>query len=110
MAQLRLDHRKFADADTEIVVVGPEDAESFEKYWEKEDLPFVGLPDSQHTVLDLYGQEVKLLKLGRLPAQVLIDKSGVLHFVHYGRSMSDIPSNSDVLKLVETLDHDQTAV
>jgi peroxiredoxin len=104
MAQLRLDHRKFVDADTEIVVVGPENARSFRKYWEKEDLPFVGLPDPKHTLLKLYGQEVKLLKLGRLPAQMLIDKSGMLRFVHHGRSMSDIPSNSDVLELVEAME------
>jgi peroxiredoxin Q/BCP len=50
----------------------------------------------------LYGQEVKLFKLGRLPAQMLIDKSGKVRFVHYGHSMSDIPPNEEILKLIET--------
>jgi peroxiredoxin Q/BCP len=31
-------------------------------------LPFIGLPDPGHRVLKLYGQEMKLFKLGRLPA------------------------------------------
>ena len=50
-------------------------------------------------MLKLYGQEVNLFKLGRMPAQVLIDKAGVARFVHYGHSMSDIPKNQDVLAL-----------
>jgi peroxiredoxin Q/BCP len=49
----------------------------------------------------LYGQEVKLLKLGRLPAVMLIDRSGRIRFVHYGHSMADIPSNQEILSLIE---------
>jgi peroxiredoxin Q/BCP len=100
MAQLRQDHQRFLKLDTEIVVIGPEDAESFQKYWKKEDLPFVGLPDPKHKILKLYGQEVKLFKLGRMPAQMLIDKSGMLRYVHYGHSMADIPLNEDIMDLI----------
>ncbi len=100
MAQLRRDYQRFVDLDTEIVVVGPEDAGSFRKYWEKESLPFVGLPDPSHTVLKLYGQEVKIFKLGRMPAQMLIDRSGMLRYVHYGHSMADIPLNEEILDLI----------
>jgi peroxiredoxin Q/BCP len=99
MAQLRHDYSQFVDRDIEVAVVGPEDARAFGEYWQKESLPFVGLPDAQHSVLKLYGQEVNLFKLGRMPAQVLIDKAGVARFVHYGHSMSDIPENAEVLAL-----------
>ena len=102
MAQLRRDYEKFAKLDTEILVAGPENAEAFKKYWEKENLQFVGLPDPEHRVLKLYGQEVKLFKLGRLPAQVIIDKSGRVRYVHYGHSMMDIPENKELLELLET--------
>ena len=101
MAQLRRDYEQFVKLDTEIIVAGPEKAEVFRDYWAKEDLPFIGLPDPEHRILKLYGQEVKLFKLGRLPAQVLIDKSGKVRFVHYGHSMSDIPENKELLDLVE---------
>ena len=57
MAQLRLDHQQFVDRDTEILVLGPEGANAFQAYWEKETLPFVGLPDPSRTVLDRYGQQ-----------------------------------------------------
>jgi len=99
MAQLRQDYPQFVARDIEVVVVGPEDARAFAAYWQKESLPFIGLPDPTHSVLKLYGQEVNLFKLGRMPAQVLIDKAGVARFVHYGHSMSDIPKNEEMLAL-----------
>jgi len=83
MAQLRHEYQKFVERDVEVVVVGPEDERAFAEYWRKESLPFVGLPDPSHSVLKLYGQQVKLFKLGRMPAQVLIDKAGVARFVHF---------------------------
>jgi peroxiredoxin len=101
MAQLRQDYEKFVKLDTEILVAGPENAEAFRDYWAKEKLPFIGLPDPEHKVLKLYGQEVKIFKLGRMPAQVMIDKSGKVRFVHYGHSMSDIPENKELLELIE---------
>ena len=101
MAQLRRDYQRFVKLDTEIIVAGPEKPEAFREYWAKENLPFIGLPDPEHKVLKLYGQEVKLFKLGRLPAQMLIDKSGKVRFVHYGHSMSDIPSNQEIIELIE---------
>jgi peroxiredoxin len=99
MAQLRQDYSQFAARDIEIIVVGPENAGSFASYWEKESLPFIGLPDPKAGVLKLYGQEVNLFKLGRMPAQVLIDKAGIARYVHYGHSMSDIPQNKEILAL-----------
>ncbi len=101
MAQLRQDYQRFLKLDTEIVVIGPEGAESFRNYWKKEDLPFIGLPDPKHKILKLYGQEVKLFKLGRMPAQMLIDKFGMLRYVHYGHSMADIPLNEDIMNLIK---------
>ncbi len=101
MAQLRHDYSQFAERETEVVVVGPENANGFAAYWQKESLPFIGLPDPKASVLKLYGQEVNLFKLGRMPAQVLIDKTGTARFAHYGHSMSDIPSNQEILSLVD---------
>jgi peroxiredoxin len=100
MAQLRQDYRQFVELAAEVVVVGPDDRRAFKTYWEKERLPFVGLPDPKASVLRLYGQEVNLFKLGRMPAQVLIDKHGVARFVHYGHSMMDIPPNEELLELL----------
>ncbi len=103
MAQLRQDYDQFVSCDVAVVVVGPEDSKGFTAYWQKESLPFIGLSDPKASVLKLYGQEVNLFKLGRMPAQVLIDKAGVARFVHYGHSMSDIPSNQEILAMADEI-------
>jgi len=68
MAQLRRDYEQFVARDAKVVVIGPEDPKAFRDYWQKENLPFVGLADPTHAVANHYGQEVSLLKLGRMPA------------------------------------------
>lgn len=88
---------------TQVVVAGPEDAKSFSAYFKMHDLPFIGLPDPKASVLKLYGQEVNLFKLGRMPVQVIVDKAGVIRYVHYGQSMSDIPANGEILALLDQL-------
>jgi peroxiredoxin len=103
MMQLRQDYEKFKAEKTTILVVGPEDDQAFARYWQKNNLPFIGLPDPKHSVLKLYGQEVKIFKFGRMPAMVIIDQQGVARFVHYGHSMSDIPENGAVLAMLGSL-------
>ena len=103
MAQLRQDFAEFTDRHTAIVVVGPEKPDAFGRYWAENRLPFVGLPDPEHTVLKLYGQEIKLFKFGRMPAQVLVDRSGMARFIHYGHDMTDIPKTSQNLEMIDAL-------
>ena len=103
MAQLRQDFSEFQNRQAEILVAGPENASVFEDYFQDNNLPFIGLPDPQHSVLKLYGQEVKIFKLGRMPAQVIIDKNGMVRYVHYGNEMSDIPDNAELLALLDEM-------
>lgn len=110
MAQLRQDYTKFVEQNTEIIVIGPESSRAFVAYWQREDLPFVGLPDPTHSVLKRYGQEVNLFKLGRMPAQVMIDRQGIVRYVHYGHSMMDIPENEELLELLTEINQTADAV
>ena len=103
MAQLRQDFQKYSDQDTVILVVGPENQAAFQRYWQEHNLPFIGLPNPDHSVLKMFGQQVNLFKLGRMPAQVVIDKQGMARYVHYGDAMSDIPSNTDLLAFISML-------
>jgi peroxiredoxin Q/BCP len=103
MAQLRQDIDEFVERDTAVLVLGPEDAEEFAEYFTEHELPFTGLPDPEHSVLKLYGQQIKLFKFGRMPAQVLVDKAGIARFVHYGHDMRDIPKNQEMLTLIDSL-------
>jgi peroxiredoxin Q/BCP len=103
MMQLHQDYDKFAEKDTVIVAIGPEKANSFKTYWEENSLKFYGIPDEKQSVLKLYDQKINLLKLGRMPAQMLVDKAGMLRYAHYGHSMKDIPENSEIFELIDTL-------
>ncbi len=106
MAQLRDGYDEFVQRDAEVVVIGPEDAEAFATYWEREALPFVGLSDPEHGVLKRYGQEINLFKMGRMPAQVIVDRAGQARYVHYGHSMRDIPPNDELLALLDQLNQE----
>lgn len=106
MAQLRQDYQDFTHRDTELLVIGPENANAFQSYFTNNKLPFPGLPDPTHHVLKRYGQEINLFKFGRMPAQVIVDKDGIARYVHYGNSMSDIPENEELLDILDQLNQE----
>ncbi len=108
MMQLHQDKAQFDEAGAEILIVGPEDQKAFQSFWEDKGYTFVGLPDPEHSVADLYGQQVKLLKFGRMPAQVVIDKQGNIRYLHYGNSMQDIPANSLILEILDEIDQGES--
>ena len=101
MAQLRQDYEQLKAHDAEVIVIGPEDAAAFGREWEKEAFPFIGVPDPEHKVADLYGKEVRLLRLGRLPALAVVDKRGRIVMQHHGASMRDIVTTADVLAALD---------
>ncbi len=103
MAQLRQDYQKFVDRNTEVIAIGPEDEKSFAEWWQKENMPFVGIADPQHVIANMYGQKVNVLKFGRMPALFVIDVEGRIRYQHYGESMSDISSSEKLLSLLDDL-------
>lgn len=100
---MRQDYAEFVARHAEILIVGPDGPRAFQRYWKTESMPFVGLADPKHTVADVYNQEVNLLKLGRMPALLVVDQAGQICYGHYGNSMSDIPPNADILMVLDAL-------
>jgi peroxiredoxin len=107
MSQLRQDYQKFVESNTEVVVVGPEDAKTFTSWWHDHQMQLVGIPDPQHDIAKLYSQQFKLLRGGRLPALVVIDINGKIRLLHYADLPGDIPSDEDVLTLLEKLNQEE---
>jgi peroxiredoxin Q/BCP len=103
LARLRDDYESFKSRGAEILAVGPNPPLVFQEYWQNERMPFIGLPDPDHSVARLYRQEVNLFKLGRMPLSCVIDAKGYVRFAHYGQSMSDIPSNDELLHVIDEL-------
>jgi len=103
MAQLRQDYNQFTQRNVAVIAVGPDSKQSFRDYWQANDIPFIGLADPEHESARHYDQEVNLLKLGRMPAQMIIDKNGIVRYVHYSNSMSDIPDNRGILVKIDDI-------
>jgi peroxiredoxin len=100
---LRQDYSEFTRRGAEIIALGPDGPNAFRRYWEEEHLPFVGCADIRSAVASQYQQEVNWIKMGRMPALLIIDKEGQIRFRQYGESMSDIPENTEVLKILDEM-------
>jgi peroxiredoxin len=72
-------------------------------YWEKENIPFTGIPDPDGKIGKLYGQEWNLIKLGRMPAMFIIDQKNAIAFAQYAKNMADIPENGMLLQILFSL-------
>lgn len=103
MARLRNDYQKFTARGVVILAIGPNDLETFRRYWKNENLPFTGLPDPEHRIARMYKQEVNLFKWGRMPLNCVVDARGYIRYAHYGSSMSDIPANEALLDVIDKL-------
>lgn len=60
--------------------------------------------DKSKEVPKMLKQEIKILKLGRMPGMLIIDKQGIIQFAYYGDSMSDIPENEEVLEILKRIE------
>lgn len=100
---MRQDFSEFQKRGAVIVALGPDGPNAFRRYWQEENMPFIGCPDIKSVVADHFHQEVNLFKFGRMPAIFVIDKEGSVRYNHYGDSAADIPSNAEILKVIDEL-------
>ena len=59
--------------------------------------------DQSKKVPKMLNQEVKLVKLGRMPGLLLIDKKGIIQFAYYGDNMHDIPKNEELFEILKKI-------
>ncbi len=107
MAQLRQDYEEFTRRGAEIIALGPDGPRAYQRFWESEQMPFIGMPDIKSRIADAYYQEVNLFKLGRMPAVFVIDRDGIIRHKHYASSMSDIPDNQEILRIIDQINKEQ---
>ena len=98
---MRQDYKQFQARGAEIIVLGPDGPHAFRKYWQENELPFIGCADIKSRVAAQFNQEVNLFKLGRMPAIFVLDQEGQIRYSYYGNSMSDIPSNEEVIRILD---------
>lgn len=100
---MKYGYNEFTSHNAEILAIGPNGPEEFRRYWTREQIPYVGLPDPDHQVARMYRQEVNLFKLGRMPLNCIVDPAGRMRYVHYGSSMADIPENEVFLNVIDQM-------
>lgn len=98
---MKADYDLYVARKAQIIVVVPHDSEKVRACWEKEGLPFSGVPDPDGILGRLYKQEWNLIKLGRMPALFVMDRQGILAFVQYAMNMADIPPNAVILDILD---------
>ncbi len=98
MVRLHQEIDFFKSKNTNLVVIVPENEASLTKYLNKNSINLNFVSDSTHKIADKYNQAVKLLKLGRMPAQVLLDKNLNVVFEHHANNMKDIILESEIFK------------
>ncbi len=103
LAQLGQDTYSFTQKNAVILAVGPDGQHTFKRYWLENNLQFYGLTDVKSKVAALYQQEADVFELGKMPAIFILDKEGIIRYVHYGDSMSDIPPNQDLLSTLDRI-------
>ena len=97
-------YEKFQALETEIIPIlvdNLKNVQKLESKYAKGKFPI--LYDGKNRVAKKLNQEVKLLKLGRLPGMLIVDKQGIVQFAYYGDNMHDIPKNRDVLEILATI-------
>ncbi len=99
MMQLHQDIEKFEAKKIKVLAICPEKVEGVEKYMQKNPLSFDLLADNSHVIADKYSQKVSIFKLGRMPAQIILDKNEEVLFEHHAKSMADIVENEEILTL-----------
>jgi peroxiredoxin len=98
---MRDDYPEFRAAGAKIAVVVRESAAAMRRYWNRQGLPYMAIPDPAGRLGKLYGQRWRLFKLGLMPALFVIDRQGLVSYARYGSSMRDIPDNREVLEVLQ---------
>jgi len=102
-AHLRGDYEKFEELDTflyTILVDTESNAKELEKKYARKYPVFY---DEQEKVAKMLNQEKKLLKLGRMPGLLLVDKNGIIQYAYYGDNMHDIPENEEIIEVIKKI-------
>ena len=100
---MKQDIKQFTDRMAQIIVIAPHETGKVKTYWENETIPFVGIPDPDGTIGKRYGQEWNLIKLGRMPALFIIDRTSTVIYTQYANNMADIPENGKLIQVLEGL-------
>jgi peroxiredoxin len=89
--------------DTYLYPILADTEENAKKLEEKYARKYPIFYDPSKKVPKMLNQEIKLLKFGRMPGLLILDKAGVIQYAYYGDNMSDIPENKILFEVLEKI-------
>ncbi len=98
MVRLHQEKDYLKSKNINMVVIVPEDEKKLLKYLNNTSINLNFVSDSNHEIANKYNQEVNIFKLGRMPAQIVLDKKLKVIFEHHASSMKDIIPESQIFK------------
>lgn len=93
----------FKSLGANIAVVVRDNEKKVKDFWTKNKLAYIGIPDKEKKLGELYKQQWNLIKLGLMPAMFVIDTEGKIHFAYYSSNMKDISANAKVFEVLKQL-------
>jgi len=100
---LRDEIEAFGQRGAQVVAVGPHTQAEVDKFTARNGYPFPVLADPDHVAFDAYDVASKLVSLGQRPAVFVIDRNGVVRFETVGAQQWQIPSNAEVMAVLDRL-------
>jgi peroxiredoxin len=96
LAQLSQDYAAFKEMNAEVVVITSDPVPKVREYLQTRRIPFPLLSDPGRAVADQYGARVNGEEIPR-PSVFVLDRKGVIRFLHVGRNPNDRIPNEMVL-------------
>ena len=102
-ARLRRDLEKFEELDGYLYPILVDNENNAKKMEQKYARKYPVFYDESKKVAGMLKQEVRLIKLGRMPGLLVIDKQGIIQYAYYGKNMHDIPENEEILEVLKKI-------
>jgi len=100
---LRDEYEEFQRRGAEVICIAPHDVAETRSLVDELGLPFPVLADDNRAVFLEYDVQSRLWSLGQRPGVYVIDRKGIIRWAHLGTQQWDIPSNQDVLAILDIL-------
>ena len=100
---MRDDIHRFEQAGATVVAIAPDTLEGVARFVRDNEYPFSLLADPEHSVFDAYDVVNKLMSLGQRPAVFVLGRDGIVRFDSVGTQQWQIPSDDNVLAVLEAL-------
>jgi hypothetical protein len=59
--------------------------------------------DKSKGIPNLLKQQVRIIKGGRMPGLLILDKHGIIRYAYYSDSMKDLPKSDEILKVLKKI-------